>query len=163
MNKLIKIMFLFLSLNIFIFANEINIDTLVQKAKAENKNIMFYFHIPKCPYCTRMLNENFKNEEILSLINNDLLFLDIYTAIEDTYLFGDFKGSAKEFAKYLGAVAYPATLFLDSKGEVIHKAIGYRNIQEYIPELKYIISNSYKTKDLETYIMDLELGEDDDK
>lgn len=144
------------------FSSDINIDKKLQEAQALNKQVMYFFHIPRCPYCDRMLKKNFKDENILALINQNFVLIDIYTADKIEISFKDFKGTPKEFAKHIGASAYPATLFMDQSGEVVHKAIGYRNIEEFTNELKYAATKSYKTKDLETFIMDLELAEDDE-
>jgi thioredoxin-related protein len=142
-------------------AKDVNINELVAKAKKENKQLMFFFHIPKCPYCARMLKKNFKDEKILNEIEKNLILTDIYTKDKGIITFNDFKGDRKAFAKYIGAVAYPATIFLDNDGKTIHKAIGYRNIGEYISEIKYVTTNSYKTKDLETFTEELEFAEDE--
>lgn len=162
MKFIFKLLFLFFSLTVFANANDvINIDKKVTQAQKEGKDIMFYFHIPHCPYCKRMLDENFKDEKILTLIKENLILVDVYTALKKEFVFKNFRGTAKEFAKYLGAKAYPATLFMDKDAKVFYKAIGYRNIQEYIYEIKYIITQSYKTMELDEFILKVEMEDDD--
>lgn len=139
----------------------VNIDQKLQNAQKEDKQLMVFFHIPYCPYCKRMLDKNFKDEKVLALIKENFILLDLFTADNDEIVFRDFKGSIKEFAKHIGAVAYPATIYLDTKGEVVFRSIGYRNIIEYIPELKYIASKSYKNKEFEEYKLELEMADDE--
>ena len=162
MKQLTKISIILMVLVTFGYTQTVDLNTLMQKSAESQKKIMIFFHIPGCPYCTTMLKENFQDETTLKHIENKLLFLDIYTAKKDTYKLGDFQGDGKALAKHLGAFAYPSTIFLDQEGKVIYKAIGYRNIDEYLPILQYITTNSYKTKDLETFLMDLELEEDEE-
>lgn len=161
MKTIFKLFFLIFSLTIFLNANEvIDINKKIEQAKNENKSLMFFFHVPDCPFCERMLSENFKDEKTLKLIDKNFIFVDIYTANKNDYLFNKFKGSAKEFAKLTKAFAYPATLFMDTNGKVIYKAIGYRNIKEYIFEIKYVTTKSYNKMPLDEFIVKMEMEDE---
>lgn len=153
--------FFLLIFSVSIYAKEsININEKLNQVTSKNKSLMFYFHIPDCPYCEKMINQNFKDEKILKLIKENFILVDIYTADKKNIVFKDFEGTPKEFAKYTGAIAYPATLFMNNDGKVFYKAIGYRNIQEYIYELKYVITKSYKKIPLDEFIFKMEIEDD---
>lgn len=141
-------------------AAEVNVDKLLQEAKDQNKSLMFFHHIPGCPYCKRMLDENFKDETILNVVNENFIYVDIYTADKDSVTFKKFSGTHKEFSVYIDAVAFPATIFMNSNGNVTHRAIGYRNIDEHFADITYISTKSYKTMSLESYIEKLEFEKD---
>ena len=149
--------FLFFILISSAHSTDIDVNKLLQVAKNQNKHIMFFHHIPGCPYCKAMLGENFKDEIILREIDKNFIHVDIFTAGKGSVKFQDFEGSYKEFSKHIGAFVYPATIFMNNKGEVIHKAMGYRNIDEYFTEITYVSTRSYKTMDLESYALKLEL------
>ncbi len=155
-----KILFVTLFLNI-LNAQNLDIDKLLSQAKKENKTLMFFFHMPSCPYCKKMKQENFKNKEILTEINKNFVLFKISIYDEGLVRFKDFKGSKKEFSKYLKASTYPSTVFLDEKGEIVHLARGYRNIGEYLVEIKYIATKSYKKMDIQEFADELEMSEDD--
>ena len=142
------------------YSAEIDIDKLLQQAKKQNKLIMFFHHIPGCSYCKRMLDENFKDPNILEVVNKNFIHVDIYTGDKDLVKFKKFSGTCKEFSVYIGAVAYPATIFMNSKGEVLHTAIGYRNIDEHFADITYMSTESYKVMDLESYKEKLEFEKD---
>lgn len=148
--------FLFLILVISAYGVDIDVDKLLQKAKQQNKHIMFFHHIPGCPYCKTMLAENFQDDIILKEIDKNFLYVDIYIVNKGNIKFKNFKGSYKEFSAFIGAFVYPSTIFMNDNGKVIHKAIGYRNIDEYFAEITYISTKSYKSMDLESYILKLE-------
>ena len=137
--------------------NDIDINKFIQVAKKQNKHIMFFHHIPGCPYCKAMLDENFKDANILKEIKNNFIYIDIYTANKNKIKYKNFEGSYKEFSKLVGAFVYPSTIFMDDNGKIVHKSIGYRNIDEYIVDIKYVSTKHYKKIDLETYIEKLEL------
>ncbi len=161
MIKLIKIFIFTLSLIVTLNADTyLDIDLKLAKAKIENKSLMFFFHIPHCPYCKSMKNENFQNKETLKQIQKYFIFIDIYTEGDKKIKFKEFNGTQKEFAEFLGASAFPATIFLDKNSRTIHKAIGYRNINELLSEIKYISSNSYLKMKLEPFIEKLEFEND---
>lgn len=161
MKFFIKPILISILLSTITFAQNIDINKKLKEAGLNDKQVMFFFHIPRCPYCETMLKENFKNKDILTVIEKNFVLVDIYTADKRTVLFKDFKGTTKEFASYIGASAYPATLFTSQEGKVVHKAIGYRNIKEFINELKYTATKSYEKIDLETFILNMEMSEDD--
>lgn len=152
--------FLFFIIVVSSNAADIDINKLIQTAKQQNKHIMFFHHIPGCPYCKAMLDESFQDDSILDVINKNFLYVDIYTANKDDIIFKDFQGSFKEFSTYIGAFVYPSTIFMNNDGEVIHTAIGYRNIDEYYAEITYVSTENYKKMDLESYILKLEFEKD---
>jgi thioredoxin-related protein len=161
MKNYLKQIILFLLFISFANAQSIDVNKLLKEAKESKKDLIVFNHIPGCPYCKSMLEENFKDENIKKELDKHFIYVDVYTKDKDLISFKDFKGTHREFSKHLGAFAYPATIFIDYNGKVIHKAIGYRNIGEYINELKYISSDSFEKVDLETFILNQELLEDE--
>ena len=161
MKSFIKILLL---ISIFIGtieAKPINVNQILQMAKQKDKKIMFFFHIPYCHYCESMLDENFKDKNTLKYIKKYFILVDIYSTKKQIVIFKNFKGTHKEFAKYLNTKAVPATFFMDKEGKIIHKAIGYRNIDEYLVEMKYVSTNSYKSQQFEAFKQKLEFESDD--
>jgi len=142
-------------------SNNINLDKKMKMVSNGEKNIIIFFHIPSCNYCETMLNENFTSKKILKELDNDFILVDIYTKDKGIIIYKDFKGTHKEFAKYMKVAAYPATYFIDKNGNILYKSIGYRNIEEYYKEIKYISSKRYKQIDLETFIQEIELKDDE--
>ncbi len=159
MKYIFNFLFILFSLNSFA-SDIIDIDKKIQEAKKQNKELMIFFHIPDCPYCEAMLDENFKNYTITKLIEENFILIDIYTANKVDIVFKNFKGSPKEFAKYIKATAYPATLFMDKNSNIFYSAIGYRNVQEYIYELKYIITKNYKQMPLDEFVVKMEIEDE---
>lgn len=149
--------FLVLMLASCVNGADIDVNKLLLKAKEQNKPLMFFHHIPGCPYCKAMLDENFKDAKLLKEIAANFLHVEIYTANLGTVRYQDFKGSTKEFSSHIGAFVYPSTIFMTPEGEVIHSAIGYRNIDEYFAEITYVSSGNYKTMGLEEHKLKIEM------
>jgi len=161
MKSILKILLFISMISTVSFAKDLDINKLVEEAKVQKKDLMFFFHIPECPYCERMLKKNFKDKEVLSEIKKSFVFVDIYTASQTPVVYKDFKGTQKEFAKFMNIKTYPTTLFTDTNLKVLYSSLGYRNIIEYMYEIQYVSTDSYKTKDLQTFADDLEFEKDD--
>jgi len=142
-----------------LFSKEINLDNMIKKAQNHNKQIMIFIHIPDCPYCESMKNENFQDKKTLEEIKKNFLLEDIN--VKDFILFKGEKKTHKEFAKSIGIFVFPSTLFMGGTGEVLFRSMGYRNIDEYLAEIKYISSKSYKKISLEKFLENLEFEQDD--
>ncbi|RLA78020.1 MAG: hypothetical protein DRG78_16070 [Epsilonproteobacteria bacterium] len=164
MKNIFKIIVLILSLSTFVLASaveDIDINNKIKLAKQQNKHLMIFFHIPRCPYCKSMLNENFKDKEILAHIKKNFILIDLYTA-DDTFIsYGDFDGNIKEFATHIGAFASPATVFINIDKKVVFKSIGYRDTQGLLAEMKYVATKSYDTIPFKEYKEKLEFESDD--
>lgn len=156
-----KIVFILLFAGMAIANTDIDMNNKMNIASNEDKLIMIFFHIPSCNYCETMLSENFKSQKILNELDKDFLLVDIYTKDQGIVRFKNFTGAHKEFSKSMKVPAYPATYYINKNGDVLYKSIGYRNVEEYYKEIKYISSKSYKKIDLETFIQELELKDDE--
>ncbi len=157
-----KKILIFILLSIYLNANTIiNIDKQAKIAQEQDKNIVMFFHIPNCSYCKTMVDENFKNREILEEIKQNFILIDMFTADSDIVKYKNFKGSIKEFSRYIGVPAYPATIFLDKNMKVLYRSIGYRNTQEQLMELMFISSKSYNKLTLEEFVVKTEFEMDD--
>lgn len=154
MKKLLTTIVFILSFTVFANASaieEIDINSKIKLAKQQNKHLMIFFHIPGCPYCKSMLDNNFKDKETVEEMKKNFVFINLYTA-DDTFItFDDFDGDIKEFATHIGAFAYPATIFIDKNKKTVYKSIGYRNTLELLSELNYISSLSYNTVSIKKF------------
>lgn len=49
---------------------------------------------------------------------------------------------------------------MNTNAKTLHKAIGYRNIQEYIYEIKYITTKNYNKMPLDEFIVKMEMEDE---
>jgi len=162
MKQILKIIAFIISLTIFINANDdININDKIKLAKEQNKHLMIFFHIPGCPYCKSMLNENFKDNEMIQKIKDDFILINLYTADDYFITFDDFDGDIQEFATRIGAFAFPSTIFIDKNKKVVFKSIGYRDTPGHLAELEYVSAKNYKTTSFKEYKEKLDFDKDD--
>ena len=148
--KIVRFLFLLISLQVLSFSAEINIDKLIDKATQEHKHLFVYLHWKDCVYCQEMLTFTLETDNIQKAIKSDFLYADIETSKNDTVIYKDFKGSGKEFTKYIG-FGFPVSIFYDKDKSTVGLYPGVYAEDEFSIMLKYIKTNSYKKMRLEDY------------
>ena len=111
----------------------------VAEAARQNKRVMIYFHQDGCPYCARLVDENFKDPQIESFVrtNFDGIAINMWGDREVVTVGG--KGfTEKTFAEALKVQYTPTMLFLDERGKVALRLNGYYPPQEFRQALNYV-------------------------
>lgn len=98
----------------------------VAEAAAAGRRVLLYFYQDGCPYCAKLLNDNFGNRAIASKTRDafDVIAINIWGDREVTDLAGQ-ATTEKAFAAALRVQYTPTLLFLDEDGEVVLRVNGY--------------------------------------
>lgn len=105
----------------------------LQKAKQENKIVFLDIYASWCGPCKKLKYKTFSNEEVGKFYNENFINLS---------LDGE-EGEGILLAQQYGVYSYPTLLFLNDNGDVIYKAVGYHNPEEFI-ELGQKVLKKYK-------------------
>ena len=119
-------------------------------ANANHKQIMLYFHQEGCPYCEKLLKDNFSRTDIVARMQQgyDVLELNMWGDKEIISFSGD-EYSEKEFAKKMKVMFTPTLLFLDNKGLPSFRINGYYSPDKFMAVLDYIsLKNTKKSDEL---------------
>lgn len=161
MKTVIKTFLIILTLQLALHAREININTLVNSAKASNKHLFIFMHKTDCGYCESMIEFTLQNETIKAFTDKYFVYEHINVYDKDIVTYRDFKGSGREFAKEIGYDFYPTTLFFDDNAKMIYEEFGYidnekmPNEKRFLRILNFVASKSYKTMEYEEYMFDV--------
>jgi thioredoxin-related protein len=147
---------LVISFSLTLSAQTIDFNQINKEASAQHKTVLVFFHTEHCPYCNKMIKEQFGNPTIRPNIDKEFYFVDIKLDDEDKIIYKDFKGTASKFADFFHIQFYPTILFMENN-VVVSNIKGYRNKDKFGVILKYIASKSYESMDLETFINELEM------
>jgi len=131
----------------FSFANDVNLDKLVVEAKKTNKHILVFLHTTGCPYCERMIEFTFDDDDVSEKIKKDFIFVDMNVKDEGLVSFDNFKVSKLKFAKKIGYPMYPTCLFFDQNGELVYDEVGYRDEEKFLKTLKLVSTKAYNDID----------------
>ncbi len=99
-----------------------NWEAALKKAKEENKIIFVDAYTSWCGPCKMMAKNVFTDANVSSFYNDQ--FVNMKIDME--------KGEGILFAKAYGVRAYPTFLFIDSKGSIAHKGLGYMQPANFI-------------------------------
>ena len=148
--NMMKSLFLLTFIYTLSFSTEINIDKLVDQATKQHKHLYIFLHWKDCVYCQEMLTFTLQTDNIQKKIKKDFLYADIETSRNDVVVYKNFKGTAKEFTKYIG-FGFPVSLFYDKDKSLIGPFPGVYDEDEFTILLDFIKTNSYKKMELNMY------------
>lgn len=111
----------------------------VQEAAAAGKRVMLYFYQDGCPYCAKLLQDNFSQRSIVEKTRKylDVIAVNMWGDREVTSLDGQAM-TEKEFAAALRVMFTPTILMLNEQGKVILRINGYYHPVKFEAALDYV-------------------------
>ncbi len=124
----------------------------VQEAAAGNKRVLLYFYQDGCPYCAKLLKDNFGNPEIAAKTrqNFDVVAVNLWGDREVTDLQGQVT-TEKQFAEALKVQYTPTLLFLNEQGKVLVRLNGYYGPDKFDMVLNYVAEKQETRMKLSAY------------
>ncbi|OOG27112.1 thioredoxin [Thioalkalivibrio denitrificans] len=111
----------------------------IEDAAAEGRNLMIYLYQDGCPYCERLIRDNFAQQDIAEKTQKyfDVVAINMWGAREVTNLDGEDVTEA-DFARSLKVQYTPTLLMLDETGDVLARINGYFPPHRFRVALEYI-------------------------
>ena len=111
----------------------------VAEATAAGRRVMLYFHQDGCPYCARLVEENFTDPKLKAFIieNFDGITLNMW-GDRPVVSVGGQEFTEKGFAAALQVQYTPTLVFLDENGKVALRLNGYYPPQDFRAALDYV-------------------------
>ncbi|MGD8913578.1 MAG: thioredoxin fold domain-containing protein [Candidatus Thiodiazotropha sp.] len=125
----------------------------LQEAADEGKRLILYFHQDGCPYCAKLLNENFSIKEIVDKTrqNFQLVAINIWGDREVTGLSGE-TITEKAFAASMKVMYTPTMLFLDEQGRKVLRVNGYYAPHRFMAALDYVAGREERNLSFRDYL-----------
>ncbi len=110
----------------------------IEEAADNNKRLMVYYYQDGCPYCKKLMEDNFGQREISDKTKKyfDVVSINLWGDKEVTV--GDKTYTEKEFAEALKVQYTPTLLFFSEDDKVIFRANGYYPPEKFSALLDYI-------------------------
>lgn len=122
------------------FEHDLSFADALAFAKTEKKLIFMDAYTTWCGPCKMMASRVFPDSAVGVYFNTH--FVNLKTDME--------KGEGPGLAQRYGVEFFPTLLFLDGEGQVVHKALGYHNAEEFLKLAKTAADPSTNLLALET-------------
>ncbi len=111
----------------------------IAEAKKAGRRLMLYFHQDGCPYCTKLIRDNFGQKAIADKTRKhfDVIALNIWGDREVTDLAGKTMPE-KAFAKAMKVQFTPTLVMLDEQGNVALRLNGYLQPHKFEAALDFV-------------------------
>ncbi|WP_298607683.1 thioredoxin fold domain-containing protein [uncultured Thiothrix sp.] len=125
----------------------------IKEAADANKQVMLFFHLNNCPYCAKMLDDNFLQEPLKTYIQEhfDVIAINVKGDRQVQYS-KERSFSEKELATDLEVTLTPTIIFVNAENKTVARLNGYRSPTQFKPVLEYIANQVYKTESLSEYL-----------
>jgi thioredoxin-related protein len=125
----------------------------VADATRDGKRLMAYFGQEGCPYCLRLMVDNFSQRDIVATMQKRFVAvaLDLWGDRETTWLDGTARPE-KTLARMLDVQFTPTLLFFDERGNVVARLNGYVPPARFRAVLDYVASHAEMRQTLAEYL-----------
>ncbi|MET0065629.1 MAG: thioredoxin fold domain-containing protein [Candidatus Thiodiazotropha sp.] len=124
----------------------------VAEAADEGKRVILYFYQDGCPYCAKLLNENFTIRTIVDRTREhfQVIALNMWGDRTVTDLQGS-ESTEKAMAEALKVRYTPTLLFLDEQGQVVLRVNGYYPPHRFMAALDYVTTRGERRGSFRDY------------
>ena len=126
----------------------------VAEAAEQNRRVMIYFHQDGCPYCAKLVEENFADPQIEAFVRKhfDGITINMWGDREIVTVGGQ-NFTEKTFAAALKVQYTPTMLFLDEQGKVALRLNGYYPSDKFRQALKYVAQKQEKQQNFNEFML----------
>lgn len=124
----------------------------IADAKAAGKRVMLYFYQDGCPYCAKLLKDNFGNRDIATRTQQgfDVIAINMWGDREVTDLQGK-ASTEKRFAQDLRVQFTPTLLLLNEQGKPVLRINGYFPPHKFLVALDFVAGHHEQQQDFNSY------------
>jgi len=118
-------------------------EAVLEKAKSEHKNIFIDAYATWCGPCKQMDAIVFTDATVGNLVNENFIAIKVQfdrTSQDDENIKKWYENAETIMKKY-NITGFPTSLFISPDGQLLHKAIGYQSVPEFIKTLNIAIND----------------------
>jgi len=125
----------------------------LSEAGTSQRHVMLFLHLNACPYCARMLDENFIEGTNKAFIQHhfDVIAINIRGSQEVSWIDG-WQYTETTLARKLNVFATPTIVFIDTAGEKVLQLNGYRAPAPFRQALDYVQRKAYQRQSLASFV-----------
>jgi len=130
----------------------LDLDEDIEEARDSGKRLMVFFYQDGCPYCKKLLQDNFGQRDIAEKTrkNFDVVSLNIWG--DRDVSFAGVQATEKEFAASLKVMYTPTLLFFNEQGKAVLRTNGYYHPGKFNAALDYVLGHHDKKQKFREYL-----------
>lgn len=125
----------------------------VEEASDSDKHVILFMYLNACPYCYRMVEENFVHSDYSDYLQEhfDVIAINI-KGDREVALNAELSLSEKALAQHLKVVYTPTVIFLNHDNKTVARVNGYRSVGDFEKVLHFVESKAYLEQTLEAWL-----------
>jgi len=129
----------------------------VEEARKQDKHVMLFLHLDECPYCARMLSENFASGDNYEIMRKhfDVIGVNVRGNVEVTWIDGT-AYTERSLTRHLRAHGTPTIVFLAPDAGMVLLLSGYRDPRALRQALEYVQTRRYRSQPFTAYLASLD-------
>lgn len=133
----------------------LDLDEDIAEAKESGKRLMIFFYQDGCPYCKKILQDNFGQRDIANKTKNnfDVVSLNIWGDREIS--FAGKTSIEKDFAANLKVMYTPTLIFFNEQGKAVLRTNGYYHPEKFNAALDYVLLRQDKKQNFRSYLSEV--------
>jgi thioredoxin-related protein len=118
----------------------------VAEARKQGRYVMVFLHLEGCPYCARMLEENFVSGDNHDFMRKhfEVIAVNVRGSLEATWTDGAAHNEST-LARSLGVIGTPTIVFLGEDGRKVIQLNGYQDPRTFRGALEFVQSKRYRS------------------
>lgn len=124
----------------------------IEEAADNDKRLMVYYYQDGCPYCKKLMEDNFSQREIAEKTQQYFDVVSINLWGDQDVTVGDDIYTEKKFAEALKVQYTPTLLFFSEENKIIFRANGYYPPEKFSALLDYIGKRQEKSLSYQDYM-----------
>ncbi len=130
----------------------LDLDEDIEEARESSKRLMIFFYQDGCPYCKKLLQDNFGQRDIAdkTRTNFDVVSLNIWGDREITI--SGKTSTEKEFAAGLKVMYTPTLIFFNEEGKAVLRTNGYYHPAKFNAALDYVLDKHDQKESFRSYV-----------
>ncbi len=130
----------------------LDLDDDIAEARESGKRLMIFFYQDGCPYCKKLLQDNFGQRDIAKKTreNFDVVSLNIWG--DRDVSFGGVDTIEKDFAARLKIMYTPTLIFFNEEGKAVLRTNGYYHPAKFNAALDYVLGHHDKKEKFRSYL-----------
>lgn len=131
----------------------LNLREDVEEAKENNKRVLLYFYQDGCPYCSKLLQDNFGQKKLADKTQKyfDVIAINMWGDKEVVDLKG-ISTTEKKFAEKMKVMYTPTLLFLTEQGKKALRVNGYYAPNKFETALDYVRGHNERKVSFRNYV-----------